>query len=58
MVIICDSAWSSEQWQAFGVEEYPDIDAVQKLAAIHDEIQHLRFIESMTVLGTRSELES
>jgi hypothetical protein len=58
VVIMCDSAWSSEQWQAFGVEEYPDIEAVQKLAAIHAEMQHFRFIESMTVLGTRSEHES
>jgi hypothetical protein len=48
MVIFCDSAWSSEQWQAFGVEEYPDIEAVQKLTAIHQEIQHFRFIDSMT----------
>ena len=58
VVIYCDSAWSSEQWQAFGIEEYPDIEAVQKLAAIHEEIQHFRYVESMTVLGTRSELES
>ncbi|MEV4261957.1 hypothetical protein [Kribbella sp. NPDC049584] len=58
MVIFCDSAWSSEQWQAFGVEEYPDIEAVQKLTAIHEEIQHFRFLESMTVLGTKSELGS
>jgi hypothetical protein len=58
MVIFCDSALSSEQWQAFGVEEYPNIEAVQKLTAIHEEIQHFRFIESMTVLGTKSEPES
>jgi hypothetical protein len=58
MLIFCDSAWSSEQWQAFGVEEYPDIEAVQKITAIHQELQHFRLLESMTVLGTRSELES
>lgn len=58
MVIFCDSAWSSEQWQAFGVEEYPNIEALQKLTAIHEEIQHFRYLESMTVLGTKSDPES
>ena len=58
MLIFCDSAWSSEQWQAFGVEEYPNIEAVQKLTAIHEEINHFRYLESMTVLGTKSDFES
>lgn len=58
MVVFCDSAWSSEQWQAFGVEEYPNIEALQKLTAIHEEIQHFRYLESMTVLGTKSDPES
>ena len=28
-VIICDSSWASEEWQAFGIEEFPDAEAVQ-----------------------------
>jgi hypothetical protein len=54
-VILCNSAWASEQWPFFGVEEYPNIEAVQKLTAIHAGIQHFRLIESMTVLGTKDE---
>jgi hypothetical protein len=58
LVVMCNSAWASEEWQVFGIEEYPDIEAVQKLAAIHEEIKHFRLFESMTVLGTRYEPES
>ena len=29
-VLTCASLWSSEQYVIFGVEEYPDIEAVQK----------------------------
>ena len=31
-VIDCNSAWSSEEWLAFGVQEFPNIEAVQKHA--------------------------
>ena len=48
----CTSAWSSEQWQYFGVEEFPDIEAVQKHTARLLELNHFRYIESVSVLGT------
>ena len=50
--ITCDSSWSSEQWQIFGVEEYPDIEAVQKHAALLIELNWFRYLELMTMLGT------
>jgi hypothetical protein len=51
-VLYCDSRWSSEQWQWFGVEEYPDIEAVQKLSEIHNELNWHQYIDSISVLGT------
>jgi len=54
-VILCDSSWSSEQWQFFGVEEFPDIEAVQKHTADLDELDWFRYGETMTLLGSKVE---
>jgi hypothetical protein len=51
-VVLCDSTWSSEQWAGFGVEVFPDIEAVQKHTALLNEINWFRYIESTTLLGT------
>jgi hypothetical protein len=53
--VLCDSGWTSEQWPFFGVEELPDIEAVQKHAALLNELNWLRYIETVTVLGTKWE---
>ena len=55
-LIMCDSSWSSEQWPVFGVEEFPNIEAVQQYAEALNELNLARYVESMTVLGT--ELQS
>ncbi|GAI48969.1 unnamed protein product [marine sediment metagenome] len=54
-VVFCDSSWSSEQWAFFGVEEYPDIEAVQKHAEDLTELNWLRYMKTMSVLGTKWE---
>jgi hypothetical protein len=54
-VLMCDSRWSSEQWMGFGVEEFPDVEAVQKLTEIHNELNWHRYIDGMSVLGTEWE---
>jgi hypothetical protein len=53
-VVLCQSAWSSDQWPFFGLEEFPDIEAVQKHTALLDEINHFRYIESVSILGIPS----
>ena len=58
MVILCDSSWSSEQWEFFGVQEFPDIEAVQQHAADFNELNWLRHLESVIVLGTEMRLPS
>ena len=56
--IYCESAWSSEQWLGFGVEEFPDIEAVQKHTALLNELNWPRYITSMTLLGTSPESQA
>ena len=55
VVIACNSGWSNEEWPYFGVEEYPDIEAVQRLYALQQEVEWYRYIESETLLGTKLE---
>ena len=52
-LLICSPTWSSEQWLAFGIEEYPDIEAVQKFTDMLLERDHFRYIESVSMLGTK-----
>jgi hypothetical protein len=51
-LVICDAAWSSERWPIFGVEEFPDIEAVQRHEQMLTDLNWLRYIESRTTLGT------
>ena len=51
-VLVCASAWSNEAWLAFGVEEFPDLEAVQKHSQLLAELNWFRYIESITTLGT------
>lgn len=51
-IAICSSSWCSEQWTIWGVERFPDLAAVQRHAKLMEEIDALRYFESMTLLGT------
>jgi hypothetical protein len=52
--LVCDSYWSDDQYSAFGVNVYPNIEAEiyhkAELAKIHWE----KYFDSFTILGTRS----
>jgi hypothetical protein len=50
-IILCTPLWASEQWMAFGVEEYPDIEAVGKHAQFLFQQNHFRYFESESMLG-------
>ena len=54
-VVSCDTRWSSERWYECGVEKFPNIEAVQKLAELHKELNWYRYIDSVSVLGTEFE---
>jgi len=52
LIILCASVWSSEEWFGWGVEKYPDIEAVQKHAENLFRMNWFKYIESKTYLGT------
>jgi hemerythrin superfamily protein len=52
-LLMCSPTWSTERWLAFGIEEYPDIEAVQKFTDMLLERDHFRYIESVSMLGTK-----
>jgi hypothetical protein len=51
-LVICDAAWSNERWPFFGLEEFPDLEAVQRHERMLTDLNWLRYIESRTTLGT------
>jgi hypothetical protein len=53
--ILCNSNWSSDQWAFAGVEEFPNIEAVQKYMTALQELNWFRYCESANVLGTKLE---
>ena len=54
-VIHCNSVWATEQYEFFGVNEYPDIETVQKFHAFQEEIHWFRYVDGTTTLGTKPE---
>ena len=57
-VIMCDSSWASEEWHAFGIEEFPDVEAVQLHSKLLNEFDWFRYIERRTLIGTEWESPS
>jgi hypothetical protein len=52
-LVLCSAAWSNERWPFFGVEEFPDMEAVERHAQLLTELNWARYIESRTTLGTQ-----
>ena len=51
-VVTCLSAWSNERWTGFGVEQFPDVEAVQRHEQMLMDLEWARYFESQTTLGT------
>jgi hypothetical protein len=51
-ITMCVSLWSSEEWLGWGVEKYPDIEAVQKHSENLFNMKWFKYVESKTYLGT------
>jgi len=54
-IVICDCRWANEEWAYFGVQEFPDIEAVQKHKDFCDKLELYRYVEAKTYLGTRTQ---
>lgn len=55
VILICYSRWGSESSAGWGIEEYPDLAAVQKNARGNEENQHYRYLDAQSILGVRWE---
>jgi len=55
-LVLCSAAWSDERWPFFGLEQFPDVDAVQRHAQLLLELNWARYMESRTSLGTELSL--
>ena len=53
-VLNCRTRWCNEEWSDFGISVFPSIEAVQRFSELLDEIDHPRYFEAMTLLGTRT----
>lgn len=51
----CYSRWSNELYPAWGVDEFPDMQAVQQCTRANEKIQHFRYIEAETYHGLLAE---
>ena len=55
-IIMCNSLWSPPtEYHGFMVDEYPDIEAYQKLDQMDYELGWWRYWEGMHILGTEWE---
>lgn len=51
-IVTCNSGWSNEEWMLFGMEEYPDMEAVHKHSADLQAMNWFRYVKSFSLLGT------
>ena len=50
-VVMCESAWSCQEWEGFGVLEWPDIEALQKHMEVCAEVDWFRYLHAFTING-------
>ena len=53
--ILCNTYWSTDEWVWAGVEEFPNIEAVQKYMATLQEPNWGRYADATSLLGTKWE---
>lgn len=51
-IILCDSGWSNDEWQFFGVDKFPNLETLQEQHKRFDEIPWFRYVYQKSILGT------
>ena len=51
-LVMMISLWSTEDWQACGIEKFPSIEAVQQYSELLTKMGHYRYFEAKVYLGT------
>ena len=54
-IVLCNTYWSMDEWLWAGVEEFPNIEAVQKYMATLHELNWGRYVDGSSLLGTKVE---
>ena len=54
-LLTCSSRWCNEGIVAWGLEEFPDLKAVQESARLHEENLHYRYLDAVTFLGKKED---
>jgi hypothetical protein len=53
-LLMCTSLWANEKWISWGVEEFPNLEAVQLHSLNLYNLQWFRYINSWSILGEKS----
>jgi hypothetical protein len=54
-IILRNTYWSTDEWLWAGVEEFPNIETIQKYTASLNELNWGRYAEATSLLGTKWE---
>ena len=58
VIMMIDCRWSNEEWNYVGIEEWPDLEALEKRAKFeNEELEKFRYVEAKTLLGTRESFD-
>ena len=52
-ILACTPVWSNESWHVCGVEEFPDVDAVQNYAQVLYQMKHFRYMKGTSMLAVK-----
>lgn len=55
LLLTATSLWAHEKWAAWGIEQYPNIEAVMQHAQTIWDVQWLRYVKTWTTLGVLME---
>jgi len=51
-VLMCNPSWCTEQWHFWGVEEFPNFEAIIQHTKLLANLNWERYVESTSFLGT------
>ena len=51
-IVIAYTRWCSDEWVAFGVDEFPNIEALQEATGLWEKMDLFRYYDSVSLLGS------
>lgn len=53
-IVNCNSGWSTDAYQLFGLEVFPSLEAAQEHNKLLNELNWFRYLDGFSILGTES----